>query len=106
MFEMMVAMIVASLAGAGVSAVNAKKARKSQEKMQKTQLAQQKKESALAREAGKETRTPPAPKQQQLAVQAAPKTPKRTRGSLAIRSRGGKGGLRVGSGGQYGARVA
>jgi len=102
--ELIIAMIVASSVTAGASIVNARKARKSQERMSKRQRSEQKKESNLAIQAEKASRTPPEPKNQQLPVQTTPKTPEKRKGSLAIGRRGGKAGLRVGSS-NYGARV-
>ena len=103
--SIIVSMIIGSLIGAGTSAVLARKNRKSQENMARKQMSQQKKESEAILEAERQTRTPKEPKNQQLAIQGVPKKAKRT-GSLAIRGRGGKGSLRVGGAGNYGARIA
>mgnify|MGYP003136262040 CR=1 FL=1 len=100
--------LLASIAiGTGTSAVIARKNRKSQERMAKKQLQQQKRESAAILEAQETTRTPVAPKNQQLPIQGTPRKAKK-RSDLSISGRGsrrGKGSLRVGASGNYGARV-
>ena len=96
--------IIAALIGAGTAAVISRKNRKAQQSMAKKQMAAQKKESLAIQEAEKKSRTPKEPKNQQLAIQGTP-TKAKKRNVLAISGRGGKGSLRVGASGNYGART-
>ena len=96
--------IIAALIGAGTAAVISRKKRKAQQSMAKKQMAQQKREAKAMKEAEESSRTPREPKNQQLSIQGTPKKAKKS-GPLAIRGRGGKGSLRVGGTGNYGARV-
>ena len=98
------AFLAVMLAGTATSAVMARKARKSSERMAKKQMAAQKKEALAIQDAEKKSRTPKEPKNQQLAIQGTP-TKAKKRNVLAISGRGGKGSLRVGASGNYGART-
>ena len=106
LYDFGISFAIASLfvaASAGVSMITARKNRKSQERMAEKQMLQQRKEAAAIERAEKASLTPPAPKNQQLAIQNAPK--RASSSSLAIRRKRGKGSLRVGSIGNYGARI-
>ena len=106
-FDLGLSIIIGSIIAAGSMAYSSSRQRSAQKKMAKKQMAQQAKETKMLAEAEKSTRTPQAPKNQQLTIQATPKSAKRTSSSLAIGSRkGGKGSLRTGTAGNYGARVA
>ena len=106
-WDLGLSIVIASIIASGSMAVSAIQQRRAQKKMAKKQMAQQAKETKMLAEAEKSTRTPKVPKNQQLTIQTAPKTAKRAAGSMAIKSRaGGKGGLRTGTSGNYGARVA
>ena len=101
-------LFAAMIASTVTSAVQRRKSRKSQEKMAEEARKQQAKEAKAMADAEKKSRTPLAPKEQQLAVQARPTTATRSRGSLGIKSsKRGKSKLRIGSGsGSVGARYA
>ena len=106
-WDLGLSIVIASIIASGSMAVSSFQQRRAQKKMAKKQMAQQAKETKMLAEAEKSTRTPQAPKNQQLTIQATPKSAKRTQSSLAIgRRKGGKGSLRTGKAGNYGARVA
>lgn len=95
--------IVGALIGGGISSYQARKTRKSRKRMADKQLKMQKKQAKAAADAERASRTPPPARNQQLAVQS---TPTKAGGlSISGRKTRGKGGLRVGSSGNYGVRV-
>ena len=95
----------AMVAGAVFGVSESMKNRRSQASMAKKARKQRAKEADALREAEESSRTPLAPKVQQLPVQARPKTPARTGGlsPLTIARKKGKAGLRMASS-LYGAR--
>ena len=102
-------MLAAAIGSTVSSVVQRRKARKSSEKMAQKARLQREKEAKDMEEAQKASRTPLAPRNQQLEVQASPTSAmKAKRGALGIKSsKRGKSKLRIGSGsGGTGARYA
>ena len=106
-FDIGIAIIVASIIAAGTGTAMSMQNRKAQKKMAKKQQEQQAREAKRLAEASEATRMPLPPKDQQLTIQGTPKTAKQKTSSLGIKARSsGKRGLRTGSTGNYGARIA
>tara|TARA_B100000745_G_scaffold122814_2_gene79699 strand:+ start:8216 stop:8638 length:423 start_codon:yes stop_codon:yes gene_type:complete len=83
-------------AGTVASVVQRRKARKMQEAMRRKARLQQARQNAEMLKAEKQSRTPPAPKAQQLAVQAKPDTAVSSLGNRSALSGRGKSKLRIG----------